>query len=535
MNKTFINSFNVKFAQDANKLIYYLKKIPILGKKIPNSLYKKTEAKLILGVIGEILSIIKGILFKTLYLGLMILLPAYLITKDMLKVRPYFLHMFFVLSFVTASLIKTSIFDMSNDSSFYMIRLMRADARTYYRSHLLYERVIEFIEFIIPITLIGVFIHIAFWKILILLLELTAFRVIGEAIYLLVYDKLNNNLEKNNYFQNILVIIGLASAYIPCIMKKTINLQNILFNMFVETIIILCGVLSLIYVWNYKRYTTLSKSLLVKENMIDFDDLEKEINFGDVKLSQKKINTQILKSKDYKNKEGYEYLNSLFFLRFKSVIVSPIKIISAIIGIVFLILILLSLFIEESGPKIIEIIYEKPSIFIFIMYIISTGEKTCRALFYNCDVKLLRYRYYRRSDAILNNFKIRLKKIVFLNIIPALEMCLCILGVVILNGYLFEITKLIPVLLCIVCLSCFFSIHYLFLYYVIQPYTAELKVKSTLFNLINWGLYLICYECIKIETHSYYFTLGVVIFTILYIIIALILVYKLSPKTFKLR
>ena len=39
-------------------------------------------------------------------------------------------------------------------------------------------------------------------------------------------------------------------------------------------------------------------------------------------------------------------------------------------------------------------------------------EEFCKAMFFNCDISLLKYGYYREADAILKNFKIRLRKII---------------------------------------------------------------------------------------------------------------------------
>lgn len=89
--------------------------------------------------------------------------------------------------------------------------------------------------------------------------------------------------------------------------------------------------------------------------------------------------------------------------------------------------------------------------------------------------------------------------------------------------------------LSIIFLSCFFSIHHLVLYYVIQPYTATLKVKSPLFSIINSLMYIGCYMCLKLDVISYLFSVGIIVFTVVYMIIALITVYKVAPRTFKLR
>ena len=148
---------------------------------------------------------------------------------------------------------------------------------------------------------------------------------------------------------------------------------------------------------------------------------------------------------------------------------------------------------------------------------------------------LLRYSYYREGNVILSNFTSRLKMIVLLNIIPAIALSLAIAFVVVASGYSSKLISLIPLFLCILCLSCFFSIHHLFMYYVLQPYTAELTVKGPLFKFITVVVYLVSYACLQIKTSSFYFALGVLVITIIYMVVALIVTYRVAPRTFRLK
>jgi len=173
---------------------------------------------------------------------------------------------------------------------------------------------------------------------------------------------------------------------------------------------------------------------------------------------------------------------------------------------------------------------------VFIMYAVSITEKICKAMFFNCDIGLLRYGYYRQGKAILSNFRIRLKKVILFNLIPATVLCTCILILAfICTNEISNLFSLIPMCLCIILLSCFFSIHHLFMYYVLQPYTADLDIKSPLFKFVNSSMYFICYIFSRIKTNSIYFTFGIMIVTIIYSVVAISLVYKLAPKTFKLK
>ena len=85
MLNTFLNSFNVSFAEGGNIFIYRLKRIPIIGKRIPQSWYKQTNIKLAFGFIQLLLSLFSGFLTKGIYIALVIWLPAIFISEELLN------------------------------------------------------------------------------------------------------------------------------------------------------------------------------------------------------------------------------------------------------------------------------------------------------------------------------------------------------------------------------------------------------------------------------------------------------------------
>ena len=87
----------------------------------------------------------------------------------------------------------------------------------------------------------------------------------------------------------------------------------------------------------------------------------------------------------------------------------------------------------------------------------------------------------------------------------------------------------------IIAMSIFFSIHYLVMYYLLQPYNVNIEMKSSTYSVVQWVTYIVCYMFLQMRLPTVYFGIATVVFCILYSIIALILVYKYAPKTFKLR
>ncbi|MDU1314985.1 MAG: hypothetical protein E6940_13125 [Clostridium septicum] len=530
MIRTFINTYKVSFAEEANTFIYFLKKIPFIGKKFSDELYNKTNIKLTLGIISEVFGILFKFVGKIIYVFLMIILATKFLIKGDYDKHIVYLQIFFFLSLFMGPLLGTMIFD-SDKKVFNMINLMRVNARDYYLSQIIYIRLADFIFFVPAILIMGV----PFLKAILLLIEFTSLRFIVEAIGLYIYDKKKKIICKKTYFFVGIFIIGLAAAYLLPYLGYIIDFNKILFNLFIFLCIAILGTLSFLYLWKYKRYTRLAKEYITKDKIFISDELVSDINFSDVEIDENKIEKSQLISKVYEDKEGYEYLNSLFFLRHRKIMVNSIKIRVVIIGILCLIAIITLFFMPNLKIQMVDAITISTPLMVFIMYTISTTERICKAMFYNCDKSLLRYSYYTEGKVILSNFTSRLKKIVSLNIIPAIALCVAFIILIIWCGQASSLIKIIPTLICIICLSAFFSIHHLFMYYVIQPYTSELTIKSPTFKVVNWIVYILSYRCLHYKTSSYYFSIGVSIATIIYMIIALIVIYKVAPKTFKLK
>lgn len=535
MLRTFVNSFKFSFTQNANISIYFLKTIPIIGKKIPVRLYKQTRSKVIIGIISEIWGLLCIFFKKFLYILVLIILPSLFIAGNASPILPEFLHIFFFLSFILGSLMESTVFDINNMSAFYMINLMKVDPRKYYLGQIIYIRLTQFVYFLFPMIVMGLMLGFSPLKAVVLTLELLAFKFMSDFLHLYIYEKTGMILAEKTLFIFPVLLGGLAASYVLPVLGITIDFEFLLFNIFIISTLLILGTTSFIYLWRYNKYQQISKLMLTRDKLLGIENFEEDILFESVKLDENNMSKENLITKVYDKKQGYEYLNSLFFHRHRKILLSPIKILVTIIGVIFLICLCVILFFPSTRDHIPDIIGRITPLSVFIMYQMSTGDTICKAMFYNCDISLLRYHYYREGSVILINFTSRLKMTIFLNIVPAIALCLAIAGIIVASGFSSSLISLIPLLFCIIFLSCFFSIHHLFMYYVLQPYTAELTVDSPSFTIITVVMYLVCYTCLQIHTSSYYFTIGVLIVTIFYMAVALILTYKLAPKTFKLR
>ena len=64
----------------------------------------------------------------------------------------------------------------------------------------------------------------------------------------------------------------------------------------------------------------------------------------------------------------------------------------------------------------------------------------------------------------------------------------------------------------ILAMSAFFSIHYLTVYYLLQPYTASTELKSGTYRLAVWATYLVCFLLLQVEVPPLLFGILSVVF-----------------------
>ena len=172
---------------------------------------------------------------------------------------------------------------------------------------------------------------------------------------------------------------------------------------------------------------------------------------------------------------------------------------------------------------------------LLLMYFINRGNTVTRALFFNCDRSMLCYRFYRQPRVILGIFTARLKSLTAINLLPTTVIALGLPLLLLCSGGTDTPLDYAVPALSILAMSVFFSVHYLVLYYLLQPYTAGLENTSYAYRIITGLTYVVCYLISANVRGSTAFGVGVVLFAAVYVAAALLLAYHLAPRTFKLR
>lgn len=519
----------IDLAQKINGLIYYAKMIPWLGKFIKDRWYTLPSLKRILSWLWFLGSLLVsfGMRFAYVMIMLNVLMHMLLGWEQKEAVLAAEILGFIMLSgFAGPFLINHTTSPQKKE--YVMIHLMHMNARIYTFARWVMEIGISALMILLSLGIMFMIQNDPIWYAIPMTMFYMVMHFLGECFYIRYIKK----LDKNYLYVLIVFIITYGIAYGLPALKITFTEASLY-------MVVAMGILSIpigMFVYRDLRnvdYTTVLREGIIKNRDIYSGLLMKEAKVSDVKLKDKDYSEEELRSRKYEGKRGYEYLNAIFFQRHKRLFYRPMR--NRILGI-FLVFTLINLCVIVLGKDIMQMsdpLVMVPSL-LFILYFISIGERVTRAMFYNCDVSLLHYGYYRQPKAILTNFKIRLRKLIFMNVFLAVLLCIGFLSVLVIGKMSFPPVSIALFIVSIFSMAIFFSVHHLCMYYILQPYTGELESKSPMFNVINSVVYFICYMAFRLDGNMF-FALLLVVVTIGYSLLALLLVYRLAPKNFHIR
>lgn len=523
MIRDFIISFRLKNTYRVNSIIFSLKQIPLISKILPDTLYASKGLKLLGSIISGIIEFCSVFVGKLLYLCSFFILPMSLMKNISTN---NFINIFVFLS-VAGALLNSNMFNPSKDKYYAMV-LMRFDAKNYTLANYYYFLFKTLTGFLITTIIFGLLFKIDILVCVLLSVFVILIKCIVNNINIRNSDinekVVNENLPRPKVI--IITAVLLLLAYALPFLGYSISMP-IFISIF--TVSLILGVISIKYIHGFKNYKKLYKQLLIEDNII-FNHKAAGAK-QQKKITKKQITYAVIEDT---NKKGYEYFNDIFVKRHRGVLAKPTKVVSIIALIVYITAILACLIFKDFATIVNTFFTRSLPYFLLIMYFINRGESITRTMFMNCDQSMLHYRFYKQPGSILKLFKERLKTLIKLNLIPAFIIAAGSIILVSVTGTI-DLMIYLTILLTIISMSVFFSIHYLVLYYLLQPYNADLQMKNPMFSIISFITYIICYRAMSIKMSVMTFGTYMIAFTIIYSLIALFLAHKYATKTFKLR
>ncbi len=524
MLKTFITSFKLQNTYRTNSIIYSIKQLPLIKRILPNSLYKCKGLKIFAGIISIFEEIINIFIGKIIYIVAMIMMVLSLYQTNQADT---FIHLFVFLT-LAGGVLNTYMLNPTKDK-YYAIIIMNINAREYALSNYYYQ-LIKLIVGFLPFTILfGMIAGVPLWVQISIPFFVLAIKLIVMNYSIYKFKKTNKASNENilNKFSWGFIGICLLLAYgLPAI-NITIN-QTLFLYVFIIAIIL--GIISLIKIHNFKNYRKMYKQILTKSNVYVQEKATGTQAMKDISLKQIELD------KNYtSNKSGFAYFHDLFVKRHRKILTEAVKKQSVVILVIITAMIIGITMNNDFKVKTNQILLVYLPYFVFVMYCINRSSSVTQAMFMNCDHSMLTYRIYRTPKVILGIFKERLKTLITINLLPAALIGGGLVVLLYLSGGTDNPINYVIQFVSIISMSIFFSVHYLVMYYLLQPYNVNTEMKSSTYKVVQGLTYIVCWYMIQIKMPIFTFGISTIVFCIAYCLISLFIAYKYAPKTFKLR
>lgn len=515
--KSYLKLHNSYFT---NTFIYFLRSIPIIGKKIPYTLYSSGKIKNFIFIISAIVSSVIPIITSFIYVLFIIYLFNIPFAKNIiLPSESQFLNMLLLLS-----IIGTLVYNIFNidQKSFYAIHLLNMEARKYLLCKYFTLLFIKFYSIIPAFIILSVLLNFNIYFFILLPAAIMCMKLCFQNFLLILYKKFNYVYRFKTYtllMSLILLIFAFVTTKLSLVLNK--NIYYIIFILFIPF-----GIYSATKIFSFNLYKSYYIDVYTKYpyngeiniNKIEFIEMDKHISYNDIST----------------NKVGFSFLNYIFEKRNKKTLLKIIYIQSIIIILVYVSILTISYLFNGYNDSDSKILKSFSPFFVYILYLLNIGDKYTKALFVNCDKYMFGYSFYKTPKNIISLFKIRTISIIKYNIVPALLLAIGYNLILIFTKNA-NILDIMCLFISLICWSIIFSLYHLNLYYLLQPYTAELDVKSPIFKILSFVTFVVSLLFMRAKLSIYTLTISSVIFFIIFMSVSFIIVYKYSPKTFVLR
>ncbi|HEP1794793.1 TPA: hypothetical protein VB881_001439 [Streptococcus suis] len=519
-----------------NGLFYYLRKLPLVGQSIPESIFKSYSFKSSLFLVLHIISIPSRFLVKGIWLTLNFSLASFWINIlsggefNFWNILPdtWLLGFSMWLVFVGyANRFGKGFEPFIAKSEREFMRNFGLSQSSFLQSQLFVEPTITSLAYL-PALLIfsslsGNWLYLPQG-----LLTIPAGSFTGQALNRALFNR--GVLTRRNSWQS-WVILGTGLAAIACL----ILFRNHLSPSFLLPVLV-CQVLLIWFSYKYLKQQTnhLDYLYYCMDQSLQMDKKIFEMTKGNEYTRQglqMQAKLSIEKGKDLSHLSGMTYLNALLFDRYKKVLYKKVR--NWVLAVVVILAALegIRYFLEPVTFTEDYLLQFLPLSFM-IMYVASSGKVVAQMVFVNCDISMLHYPFYREAKTIIAGFNYRFLQTCKLNLIFATSLFLVIL---ILWRFALSLETILLTALLLLSLTALFSFHDLFIYYILQPFTKDMEVVNPVYKFLSGALYWVAYLNIKLDIGSHLYILLISLAMIAYVSIGYWILLKKAPQTFRLK
>lgn len=526
--------FELKTIIKCNMLIYYLEKIPILGKHISYFLFRHTEVKKVIAVIAAILSILALTVVKSICILVFVFFAIpWLSGKTGMHINDYNMYYYqaiFFLFCVLGAFQESRTFLVSK-TKYICLALIKMPVKEGILSFLINEYAIQFISIVFVFGIHSVLIFHNYLYFISLIIAYISMQLLSECIHLFFFKCTLKPLEKKKIFSAFLIALALVGAYGPIVITEKLLIVDFLNNKFILLAFMLISIASFYYIFVlFNGYNDELARLFKTEDLVDELARKKQEAIYDTE-----VDIDLTSSQKIKDIRGFKLVNYLFVLRNRKHLFKYFK-----RRVVFLIIVfamsMISLFNDPiATTRILNNIYRFVPVLPIIIGLFAYGEGFCKFYYNNCDSKLLVYNFYRTRKAILDNYFIKLKNILKYNLILGVVTVTFILilfavaKIEIMNFsfFLFEFTIFVLILV--------FGIQHLSVYYIFQPYVKESTIQNPILFIIQMPMIILTYIFAMLSLPPILIMLVFLVAGLIYAIVLIGVVCIKCSSTFKLK
>ncbi|HFR3977441.1 TPA: hypothetical protein ACHVI3_001573 [Streptococcus suis] len=520
-----------------NGFFYYLRKLPLIGKSIPESIFKSYSFKSALFLFLHILSVPSRFLAKGFWLLFhfyhasfwMNILSTEEPTFWNILPNTWLLGFMFWFLFVGLNCRFSKVLDpvISKADREFMQNFGLAQSR-FLQSQLFIEPILTTI-FYLP-TLIIFCLMTNQWLVFpVGLMTVLAGHLTGHALNRWFFE--HRMLTRRNSWHTWLWGAFILVLYVLAIIfRHQLSLGMLVPILLVQPFLIWFGYRYLKQQTNHLDYLQycMDQSLQMDKKIFELTKGNEYTRQG----LQMQAKLSMETGKDLTPLSGMTYLNALLFDRYRSVLTKKLHFrLGCLLAIV--------LFIEgirwfsKEDIEISNANYIEGLPFAFmVMYAASMGKAVAQMVFVNCDISMLHYPFYREAKTIITGFHYRFLQTVKLN--AAFSGSLLLALIIFTRAQLPIETYLLTALL-LLSLTALFSFHDLFIYYILQPFTKDMEVVNPVYKFLSGVLYWVAYLNIKLDLGSHLYILLISLAMIAYVSIGYWILLKKAPQTFRLK
>ena len=510
----------IRYCVKKNKRAHFFKKIPLLRNIFKGKIKNYTNFMFIKSLIYGIL---KEVFKKFIYFLLFVFIPIiYFKVGDK---RAFVIHNIFFLNILFGAFNKSFIFDMKFEK-YFSLNFLKINIKPYILINMFYKYLIHFITLGLSLNIIFNYYKIDHSFVLFVILLNIATSLTAECIYLNCFKYYNVLLNEKIIYDVFIIAIG-AIGYLPLLTPmKYIPLEVIAQP--IVAILLLCIIFACVYyiVYVNKSFNSYRFIKNFNEDKLMSKIISNEMNEENKDSSDDELNEDA----DIKDIEGFkkmDYLNRIFFQRFKTYFFNVV-LIRAIIA--FILSIGNCIYWIHHLNDALQIQIYLPLIIIEVSLLCS-ADQMYRHIYEKCDKSMTQFYSYLKPDILKSSALYRLKKTLkdnlLIGILFSLPITFCFLVFQEIN-----IIKIVSLVFTVLISLVYYSIYYTMAYYLVQPYGKKLNIslKSYIVSFCTTPVYLFAY---LLNGKESFFIIILCVLTIINFKVSMYLIPKLGGKALR--